>query len=252
MLHASQGFTPMPAVLPKSLTSLSTLPALSRARIDRMQRELRDALALLPPAELKAWGQRASRLLRDASLRRAHDLWRFGGGVWRWSRAEVGALTQETRAGRGVAHLQSRLRALREGTTRVAIGARDWLQLTLRELTHNPREAAPRLASAVLAHLLGRGGPRSEQAMTGVDVATNLASPKGLAGNILVGAAFEAGLEAMIDLSRLLARYLPAERDPLWDRLIAGRGWVEQLLQGDDAQPPPPPLPLPGGPERNR
>lgn len=231
------GLATHPAVK-KTPGSLSALPLASVDRADRVQRELRDALAQVPPSELAAWGKRSSRLLRDAGVRRAHELWSFGGAVLRWSHAEVGALTQESRAGRGLAHLSGRWRALREGTASTAVAARDWLHLTVRSLRRNPAEAAPHLAGVVLTHLLGRGSGRGEQAMTGVGLASNLASPKALAGDILVGAALEAGLEAMIDLSRLLAAHLPADRDPLWDRLIAGQRWVEQALQSDDAKAP--------------
>jgi K+-sensing histidine kinase KdpD len=47
-------------------------------------------------------------------------------------------------------------------------------------------------------------------------------------------------------LARLLADRLPHDHDPLWDRLIAGRGWMEQALQGSSKEtsatlPPPPP-----------
>jgi hypothetical protein len=203
---------------------------LDLARADRVQRELRDAIAKLPPAELSAWGRRSSLLFRDASVRRARELLNFGGSVLRWSKDEAVALGSETRAGRGLTHLSGRLRALRDGTTAVATSARQWLGVTARALRHDPRKAAPQLATAVIGFFMGGSNPQVDQAMTGVDIARNLRSPASLASDVVAGAVLEAGIAAMADLARVLADYLPADRDPLWDQLNAGRHWVQQAM----------------------
>ena len=203
---------------------------LDLARAERVQRELREAIAKLPPAELSAWGRRSSLLFRDASVRRARELLNFGGSVLRWSKDEAVALGSETRAGRGITHLGGRLRALRDGTAAVAVSARSWLGVTARALRHDPRKAAPQLATAVLGFFVGGGNTQVDQAMTGMDIARNLRSPTGLAGDVMVGAVLEAGIAAMADLARVLTDYLPADRDPLWDQFNAGRHWVQQAL----------------------
>lgn len=220
--------------------------------MDRVQRELRAAMAQVPPAELAAWGTRAAALFGKAGVRRTRELWQFGGSVLRWSHGEVKDLGRETRGGRGLAHLSARLRALGKGTGAAAKAARAWLDDTVRALRRDPREAAPRLLAGVITQLTGgdksEGKPgTADLAMTSVDVARNVTKPAGFAGDILTGAALEAGFFALVDLARLLAHRLPGERDPLWDRLIAGQGWMEQALQGGaksvDAPPslPPPP-----------
>ena len=94
----------------------------------------------------------------------------------------------------------------------------------VRGLREEPRAVAPRLASVVLAYLLGREGGTAETAPAGVDAARNLAAPGGFAGDILGGVVLEAGVLAMVDLSRLAPR-LPAQRDPLWDQLVRGSDW---------------------------
>lgn len=226
------------------------------ARLDRLQREMRAAMQGMPPAELAAWGRRAAALFGAAGVRRTRELWQFGGSVLRWSRDEAEHLGRETLAGRGLAHLSARLRALREGTSATAKSARAWLAATVRALRRDPREAAPRLLAGVVAQLAGGEKPdgklgKTDMAMTSVDVARNVGAPVGFAGDILTGAALEAGFFALVDLARLLADRLPPERDPLWDRLIAGRGWMEQALQGgakDSAATTPPPLPPPPPP----
>ena len=97
----------------------------------------------------------------------------------------------------------------------------------------------------MLGAFVGSGNAQVDRAMTGVDIARNLGKPAGLAGDVVAGAMLEAGASAMIDLARLLLAYLPAERDPLWDRLAAGHAWVTQALQGTADAPTPPPLPSP-------
>jgi hypothetical protein len=224
------------------------------ARLDRLQRELRMALQEVPARELTAWGRRSAALFGAAGVRRTRELWQFGGSVLRWSHNEVATLGRETRAGRGLAHLSERLRALRDGTGAAAKTARVWLDNTVRALRRDPRAAAPRLLASVITQLAG--GERqdgkagtAEIAMNSIDVARNVAKPAGFAGDILTGAALEAGFFALVDLARMLADRLPSDHDPLWDRLIAGRGWMEQALQGSGNEanatpplPPPPPL----------
>jgi hypothetical protein len=170
------------------------------------------------------------------------ELLRVGGSLLRWSRDEAVALGQETRAGRGLSHLSQRWRALREGSVAAATAGREWLGVTARALRDDPRNAAPRLAASVLGAFVGSGNAQVDRAMTGVDIARNLGKPAGLAGDVVAGAMLEAGASAMIDLARLLLAYLPAERDPLWDRLAAGHAWVAQALTGAPDSPPPPPL----------
>ncbi len=236
------------------------------ARLQRLQRELGAALAQVPPGELAAWGGRAAALFGQAGVRRTRELWQLGGALLRWSRDEAGALGREARAGRGVQHLGERLRHFgRQGGA--GLGRLQlWGCDLVRGLREEPRAVAPRLASVVLSHLLGREGGTAETALAGVDAARNLAAPGGFAGDILGGALLEAGVLAMVDLSRLLAPRLPAQRDPLWDQLVRGSDWVTQLTRASAAAtppdrtgggtPPPPPAtalpapdtPLPGAP----
>ncbi len=223
------------------------------ARRERLQRELRLALKDMPARELSAWGRRSAALFGHAGVRRTRELWQFGGSVLRWSHAEVSNFGRETRAGRGLAHVSERLRVLRDSTGAAAKAARGWLDDTVRALRRDPREAAPRLLASVIMQLTGGerqdGKPGSaEIAMNSIDVARNVTKPVGFAGDIIAGAALEAGFFALVDLARLLADRLPADHDPLWDRLIAGRGWMEQALQGGSKEagttpslPPPPP-----------
>lgn len=220
------------------------------ARLDRLQRELRTAMKDMPARELSAWGRRSATLFGNAGVRRTRELWQFGGSVLRWSHSEVRNLGRETRAGRGLAHLSERLRALRDSTGAAAKAARAWLDETVRALRRNPREAAPRLLAGVIAQLAGGERPdgkpgKAEIAMNSFDVASHVTKPVGFAGDIITGAALEAGFFALVDLARLLADRLPADRDPLWDNLIAGRGWMEQALQGNNEASTMPPLPPP-------
>lgn len=225
----------------------------SPARLERIQRELRLAMKDVPSHELSAWGRRSAGLFGSAGVRRTRELLEFGGSVLRWSHSEVTNLGRETFAGRGLTHLSERLRALRDNTGAAAKAARLWVSDTIRALRRDPREAAPRLVASVITQLTGGervdGKPGSaEIAMNSVDVARNVAKPAGFAGDIIAGAALEAGFFALVDLARMLADRLPADHDPLWDRLIAGRGWMEQALQGSGKPPGdspslPPPAP---------
>ena len=208
-------------------------------RLQRLQSEFGAALAQVPPGELAAWGGRAAALVGQAGVRRTRELWQLGGTLLRWSRDEAGALGREARAGRGVQHLGERLRHFGRRSSAGLERLRLWGGDLVRGLREEPRAVAPRLASVVLAYLLGREGGAAETALAGVDAARNLAAPGGFAGDILGGAVLEAGVLAMVDLSRLLAPRLPAQRDPLWDQLVRGSDWVMRLSSASTAATPP-------------
>jgi hypothetical protein len=208
--------------------------SLSRARQQELYRELSQALARVPNAELGEWTSGFVPLLGRITWRRARTLGATVLRLGRQTRDEVIESSDAFKKGGLVPHLRGRLRAALSTATQ-ASGIATRSILAMREsITKRPAESIPTVVVSTLAFLTASGGLDGDGGVPDVDLALGIEAHRSIfTHSILAGAFVEASLASIASLIELVHKYLPDPHDPIWDAIARHKDqYVVAAAQG--------------------
>lgn len=202
---------------------ISRKPAFDRARVERLQRELRHAMGRLPPKALAAWAAAAAQAFLKAFIRRIGNVVDLSVFVLQGAGNEVVSLTKAIREGGGVRHLSERSRAALAAGAGLFQSSRASVRRVVEDFRARPSEVGPELLVMALAFFVAGGGIDGDGGVPDADIAMF-----GIGGHrsifthsIIAGSMIEGGMLSLVSLITLAHKHLPANHDDLWDTMHA-------------------------------
>lgn len=189
-------------------------------RLQRLQRELRYALAQTRRSDLLAWGADSGKTLATAATRRVKNVLQLLHGGTRFVGGEASTGWRAWQRGELAGHSQQRAATAMEATRNGYAQLRDFAGRTAQALKDQPQDTGVHLLTLVLTSLLVSGGPDGDGGAPDLDLMLGIDAHRSiLSHSILMGAALEAGLLSLLGLVRLVHQHLPELHDPLWDSI---------------------------------
>lgn len=193
-------------------------------RAERIAAEARVALGVLDAPVLAEWGVFSARLFGRALRRRLLGLGRFLGQLAGVVASEAVGIARARARGVAGKHLAEHAR---EGMRRARVLAVDLrkgvsrIPAVVERLAGRPGDVAPEILGLTAGFFLGSGGFDADGGIPDMDLALGIGNHRSvLTHSIIAGSAAEAAILSTFVLSRILHSHLPADRDPLWDRLM--------------------------------
>ncbi len=185
--------------------------------------ELSVALRDTTSVDLQGWGKRTRAQLGESTLRRGRNLDSLISSVARGAAVETWAVVIAARQERTRSHLRARGNAASEAARRGAQALTDLGVQLGTALREQPRDTGTRLAAGVLGFLLGSGGVDGDGGVPDLDFLGGIGAHRSIfTHSIIAGIVIETAVLSLVDLAKTVHINLPAEHDPLWDRLVDG------------------------------
>lgn len=207
----------------------------SRAR--KLYEELAFALLRTNSATLKAWGSRSAGQLVKLTGRRVSVLSSLVVRLGKGSASELRDMFSAWREGMGSTHFGDRASAAIDSSIAIARGSAKVVGGIGSALMDNPRTNAPKVVAAFLGFYAGSGGVDGNGGIPDLDLLAGIDAHRSiLTHSIIAGIVAEGVLLAAADLAAQVYDKLPADHDPLWDKLAkAASPLTEALAAGTSA-----------------
>lgn len=191
-----------------------------KTRLHKMASELAFAVSQADRRVLRDWGVGTGQDFVVSLGRRAKNVGKAVLAVGRWTAGEVKKAHHALSEQRLSAHLANRSKEIGKSGKETVVGAKDTLSHSIEAFRKSPAEVGPQLLMLVLASLVvsggadGDGGAPDLDLMLGIDAHRSL-----LTHSIVMGAALETSVLALLRLTRLVHAHLPDGHDPLWNNI---------------------------------
>jgi hypothetical protein len=195
--------------------------AVSMQRLERMAAELAVAISGTDRFALHEWGIGTGKDFAQSLRRRVKNTSRTVMAIGRWTGTELleaGRAYCEKRLGR---HLSRRGKEVIETGGAFVSDTKLSISHTLDALRKSPEEAGPQLFVMVLSALVVSGGADGDGGAPDLDLIFGIGAHRSfLSHSIVMGAALETGVLAIVRLTQIVHRNLPYGYDPVWDKII--------------------------------
>lgn len=201
-----------------STYALQAVPVIQADRLQRLQRELAYAWDQTSRDDVIAWSITSGKGFVGATARRARNILRLvkkaakfvgtesvaGYAAWEKDRLQSHLLNRVNDAGNS---LVQTYRDVTVFTGQIAQAFKD-----------DPKNAAVQLLTLVITSLAVSGGPDGDGGAPDLDLAFGIDAHRSiLSHSILMGAALEAGILALLGVVKLTHHKLPDDHDAIWD-----------------------------------
>lgn len=203
-------------------TLKSTSIAIPGSRIHALRAELLHAWTQSSRGDLQRWGLSVGKDFARSSVRRVKNIAGLVRHIHRRVETEVVGVARAVRDDRTKEHIVGRAKAASRQVQDAYAGTAKSIRDFARAFRENPQEAGVRLATTVIVSLLVSGGPDGDGGAPDLDLAFGIDAHRSiLSHSILMGAALETGVLALLSLVQLTHSKLPTKHDPVWDVLHA-------------------------------
>ena len=199
--------------------------------------ELKTALALTNPEDLKAWGRRSAAQLPKIATRRIQNLSGLLSNLVSFTGKELRNAIRAKEEGRLGVHFGKCSAAVIDGSIDIKNRLTNTISSTFSALKNDPKNTAPGVMALAMGYLVGSGGLDGNGGIPDSDLALGIEwhrSP--FTHSIIAGIVVEGAILALVDLTGVIHDKLPVGYDPFWDKLLVVKeSFAERLSQGASA-----------------
>lgn len=195
-------------------------PPQQNSGLRKLQGELHEALGMADKQQLKDWGIRSAKRFGTVFVKRVTNL---GSLLSKLTSATADEIFNALRAmgdGRLSAHMTSRGNTAATALKAMQAAAARTSSAIANGLNRNPAESATQLFSAVVGFYAGSGGD-GNGGIPDLDLMAGIGAHRSIfTHSIIAGAFVETAVLSLVDLIEVIHKKLPADHDPLWDKLL--------------------------------
>lgn len=188
--------------------------------VHRLKEELRSALAHADKDELTQWSLRSAKRFSSVLVKRIVN---FAALLSRLTTGTADELLEGLLAlsrGQIKEHLSNRGEAARAAIQSLQNSVENTFKTLQCNLTSSPGDSAARLFASVVGFYAGSGGD-GDGGIPDLDLLAGVGAHRSVfTHSIIAGAFVETAVLAVVDLTKIVHEKLPANHDPLWDKLL--------------------------------